>query len=227
MWLIRNGVTLIVGIIAVCFVSAGFTSAKYWLALIPIFAGYFGLHYFLIEDRKKALVRAIKSGDAALLSTLLSSKLISFLLNPEANTNMLNALLIEACDGGSKAVVEVLLERGADVNGRNQHGDTPLIGASGLGSPEVVKLLLDRGADPNGTESHGVSPLMMASMRGSCEVAKLLLDRGADPNATDPTGLTALRKAIMNKRTDVVELLQPLTKVAEERLVMTVSESTR
>jgi ankyrin repeat protein len=48
----------------------------------------------------------------------------------------------------STEVVRLLLERGVDVNARQQVGYTPLMGAASSGREDLVELLLGHGADP-------------------------------------------------------------------------------
>ena len=48
---------------------------------------------------------------------------------------------------GAAAVVKLLLDRGADIETRDDDGFTALMWASGNGAAAVVELLLDRGAD--------------------------------------------------------------------------------
>ena len=49
---------------------------------------------------------------------------------------------------GNEAVVELLLEEGADPASKSTTGETPLDYARKLGHEGIVKLLLERGADP-------------------------------------------------------------------------------
>jgi len=48
---------------------------------------------------------------------------------------------------GHEAVVELLLEKGADVECRPYNGQTPLLWAADMGHEAVVKLLLEKGAE--------------------------------------------------------------------------------
>ncbi len=54
-----------------------------------------------------------------------------------------------AVQGGHKDIVILLLEAGADVNYKNEHGITPLLIAIKKGDRDLVKLLLGRGASLN------------------------------------------------------------------------------
>ena len=56
-------------------------------------------------------------------------------------------LLSIAATRGARAVVQVLLDRGADVNAQDRNDGNALYAASVRGHEKVVQLLLDRGAD--------------------------------------------------------------------------------
>jgi ankyrin repeat protein len=96
---------------------------------------------------------------------------------------------------GHVALCELFVERGADLEARdNYNGTTALHSASAYGHTEVVALLLRRGADPNVVllDSDGETPLMMASAFGHVEAVAELLHGGATLNATDIHGDSAL-----------------------------------
>ena len=68
----------------------------------------------------------------------------------------------------------LLDEKGADVNGKSQYGNTPLHRAASL---DILNALLDRGADPTFRSNVGWSPLMYhASFGRACLVKRLLQD---------------------------------------------------
>jgi len=54
-----------------------------------------------------------------------------------------------------KAVVALLLDKGADVNAKGRENSTPLHMAAAMGHKDVVALLLDKGADVNAKDNDG------------------------------------------------------------------------
>uniref|UniRef100_A0A0G4FTV4 Uncharacterized protein n=1 Tax=Chromera velia CCMP2878 TaxID=1169474 RepID=A0A0G4FTV4_9ALVE len=74
-------------------------------------------------------------------------------------------------------VLEILLDRGVDVNARGGQGNTALHEAARWGVAEVVRFLIDRGADLQAPNTVGETPLAMASNADhevSPEVVELL-----------------------------------------------------
>lgn len=80
---------------------------------------------------------------------------------------------------GLEGVVKLLLKTNADVNAKDDGGQTPLFWAAGNGHTVVVKLLLEKEADLNIKNSNGQTLLSMAKERGCNEVVKLLLEYSA------------------------------------------------
>ena len=94
--------------------------------------------------------------------------------------------LHKAAEGGHLGVVELLLNRGADPDIRDE-GDnaTALHFAAERGSLPIVKLLIERGADVNGFgDLHGWDVIGWATLHDHVhqEVANYLLENGAQHN---------------------------------------------
>ena len=105
-------------------------------------------------------------------------------------------------------IVEFLIERGADVNGKTYDGETPLFHAAWHNLRDVVELLINRGANINAQNNDGQSALFDAAGGNDArDVAELLLDLGLDVNATDNDGSTPLHNAAYFHALEVAVLL--------------------
>ena len=125
----------------------------------------------------------------------------------------LNKELLEVCLQEKRDRAAVLIERGADVNAKNEDGNTALLLACGYGihrdeaRTEMVELLIEKGADIEAKDRNGRTPLMIACQQGYTNVAKLLIEKGADIEARKGNGETALMVACMYGRADVAQML--------------------
>ncbi len=84
---------------------------------------------------------------------------------------------------GHKEVVELLIDKGADVNAKGKYGGTPLHSAAFFGQTEIVELLIAKGADLNAKiESAGIlkgyTPLDVAEEFNLPVLADLLRKHG-------------------------------------------------
>ena len=97
-------------------------------------------------------------------------------------------------------IAQLLINRGAQVNSRNEHDQTPLHQATHMESVQVAKLLIENGADVNAIETRKgsgayvlqkdgeefkITPLTYATHGGDIQVMQLLLEHGADVANTE------------------------------------------
>ncbi|KAF3056049.1 putative ankyrin repeat protein [Trichoderma lentiforme] len=95
--------------------------------------------------------------------------------------------LIIASYYGHRAVVKLLVEKGADIEAKdNKYDQTPLLWAAEGGYEAIVKLLVEKGADIEAKDKeHGRTPLLWAVKRDYEAIVKLLVEKGADIEAKD------------------------------------------
>jgi ankyrin repeat protein len=105
--------------------------------------------------------------------------------------------LLGAVPFGDPAIIQALVQGGADIHERDNDGMTPLHWAVVAHHPGVVKALLAAGADVNAVDHFGYTPLLYAATIdfGDSETVTALLKAGADPNIKDKKGESALSQA--------------------------------
>jgi ankyrin repeat protein len=109
-----------------------------------------------------------------------------------------------------------LIAGGADIDAKDQHGQTALMIAARVGHTQAVRCLLECRPDLNHTAKYHLSALMLAVLNRRVEVVRALVEAGADLEirGTGAPGFhdkTALDLATGQKRHDLVEMLQSTT----------------
>lgn len=116
-----------------------------------------------------------------------------------------------AVRSGDEKAVAAVLDKGADVNAKNEYGISALWIATNKGKTEVVELLLARGADPNARDGIWYQTPLSQSL-GKIENAKALLKAGAKD--VDSAALSAARSS----NVEVLRAVLDTGKVKQEAL---------
>ena len=85
--------------------------------------------------------------------------------------------LFIACRQNHKTIVNVLLNRGANIEAVNCYRDTSLLVACQQGHKKVVEILLNRRSNIEAVNCYGETSLLAACQKGHTEITKVLLER--------------------------------------------------
>ena len=119
-----------------------------------------------------------------------------------------NSELFYAIQNQDTAIVRLLVERGADVNAKNNSLKTPLMVAASTGNVEIVKYLIDNKADINILDSYNYNALCYAINSENAELVKLLIDKGADANYPIKKNLFPIELAQNKRNKDIISTLK-------------------
>ena len=121
-----------------------------------------------------------------------SPEIMRLLLANRADANLSGAFGRTALmDANTAAKVKLLIEHGAQVNAKDEEGQTALMRAVDRKEADVVDALLQAGADASVQNEGGETLLIRAASLGAVEIVKSLIARGADINHSDVLGNTA------------------------------------
>lgn len=97
-------------------------------------------------------------------------------------TGMRQSYLHMAAAHGNERVLNLLVERGANVNARTRDGETPLHSAAVCNQKNSAQILLRSGALLNAEDSNGVTPIEHAVKNNHSEMVRTFMERGALKN---------------------------------------------
>ena len=130
-------------------------------------------------------------------------KQVSF--DPQLTQELIEELNKGDWDDIDMPKIQDLIKRGADVEAKNDDGETPLHMVAYRNSIETAKLLIEMGADVDAKDDYGETPLHWASYNNRIEIAKLLIDKGADVEAKRNDGWTPLDLAQSDEMEELLE----------------------
>lgn len=135
-----------------------------------------------------ALWGAINGGHYQIVKLLLDSGAI--VATKDANP------LAAAAARGFNDMIQIMLDKGTDINGHDINQCTALRAAAVCGKKDTVKLLLRHGANVHfECEKHSTA-LRAASLRGDWDIVRLLFNRDGNMDWKDERGRTALHDLV-------------------------------
>jgi Acyltransferase family/Ankyrin repeats (3 copies) len=147
------------------------------------------------ESVESALWASIKNGDVPSLQKQLADGQTLADYHPEFGVTPLTWAGINS----QQDMVLHLIDRGAELDGRNTDGGTALHASSFFGNVEIVKLLLERGANVNAKNNNGETPLHNANVDlGAVEFIGGLLGVKVDSSAV-PKNREVVRALLTEK----------------------------
>ena len=152
----------------------------------------------------------------------------------DGNRNVLNRIgstpFLQAAKVADAAMMQLLVDLGADPALATEEGATPLMAAAGVGiwkigenpgtndeALEAVELAWKLGNDVNAADTNGDTALHGAIHRGAGNIVRFLVEKGADVDAVNDTGWSPLSVAqgvfypnTFNRHPELVTLLLDL-----------------
>lgn len=124
-------------------------------------------------------------------------------------SGLVNPMVHMAAERGDLAIVQALVDAGADIEAAGTQNHSAMIRAAMADQREVLAYLIDIGADLDRRESSPGRPVLMLAIdaRAEVETLELLIDAGADLDAVDERGETALSAATFTNVYEAAELL--------------------
>ncbi|HOJ99045.1 MAG: ankyrin repeat domain-containing protein [Treponemataceae bacterium] len=118
-------------------------------------------------------------------------------------------VLCLAARSGNRAMVDLLIDAGAQVNLRSEdRGSTALMDAVSGGFYEIVEDLLEAGTDVNIKSKDDQTALVIAVGKGDPQLVKVLLEHGANPDIPDKLGLSARKYATLFHNQEILGLIE-------------------
>ncbi len=129
------------------------------------------------------------------------------IIAPSMSVEQLNSNLFMAAKVGNSQLMTKLVQQGADVNARNENGETALHAAATKGHVGVVNFLYGHNAETNARTVEGWTALHSAARFGHAGVVQALIEGGAIVGYLTKDGKTALSFARQLGYEEVVTVL--------------------
>jgi ankyrin repeat protein len=131
-------------------------------------------------------------------------KIVQLLIEDGGDPNLGEQPLLAAATLAATEAVKVLVQMGADVEGRAD-GSTALHSAARANHTRTVKVLVEAGADVDALDAEGRNALYHAAKNGNVKMLRLLKAEGSSLDTPDEHGQTALHSAATSGSAPAVE----------------------
>jgi len=155
------------------------------------------------SEGKTPLDYAIEKGDKVIVKILIRECTDIDARDSEKGETLLHRASLR----GDENVVFLLLDKGANVNVKNNMGEYPLHFAVSLKSSMIATTLISAGADVNAVSLDGITPLHIAAEKSDKNMIIYLVSRGARVNVKNKHMRTPLHVATINGNKGAVEAL--------------------
>ncbi|KAH8813963.1 hypothetical protein DL96DRAFT_1821165 [Flagelloscypha sp. PMI_526] len=165
---------------------------------------------FLLDGPFQYAVRSLNESLSAAILTGSQAEVLAALLANGADASTIYdglGLLCYAADLGSAHAVQLLIEKGADVNMQAGGYGSVLQVAAQNGNDTIVRYLIGKGADVNMQGGYYGSAMQAAAHQGHHTVVQYLVEKGADVNMQGGWYGSGLRAAAQQGHHTVVQYL--------------------
>ena len=127
--------------------------------------------------------------------------------NEQKEVSDMKSEIINAVGSNDYNKTKEFLEKGADVNAKDERDRTLLMIAVYNNNYEISKLLIENKADINAQDDMKNNPFLYSGAEGQLDILKLLVKAGADTKITNRYGGVALIPASERGHTETVKYL--------------------
>jgi len=108
--------------------------------------------------------------------------------------------------------VKELIEKGADVNQKQEPFNQAPIIISPLHGIDFIKLLLDNNANINTKDQDNTTAIINSCLYGNLETTKYLISKGADIHVVNNDGMSVLDAAKLSENRELISYIKTLVK---------------
>ncbi len=142
------------------------------------------------------------------------TQIVKRMLDLDAKAYSKNRALLLSAQKGHEKIMDLLIEKKADVNIYMEGYNTPLFQTIGQNRMGAFKRLLSApGINLDQEVNEGIIPLLMAAYNGRLEMVKLLIENGARSDIKNKNVQTAIDLARLGKREEVEKYLSGIKPV--------------